>query len=134
MVRTPHAFFAHTLRASSLLAYAQGPRPGPGRPTYTSTAHLPIVPVIVQTDTLFPLSPSLDHGRDLGLTEPQSIIFGKLKTKKTKTVKAEYLNINAWATTIRKTSHMQTIFLGGRTALQSSQRQYPLFKGHSMTF
>ena len=25
------------------------------------------------------LSPSLDHGRDLVLTEPQSIIFGKLK-------------------------------------------------------
>ena len=35
-------------------------------------------------------SPSLDHGRDLVLTEPQSIIFGKLKNTKKQTVKAEY--------------------------------------------
>ena len=36
------------------------------------------------------VSPSLDHGRDLVLTEPQSIIFGKLKNTKKQTVKAEY--------------------------------------------
>ena len=29
-------------------------------------------------------SPKLDHGRDLVLTEPQSIIFGKLKKQKNK--------------------------------------------------